>query len=65
MNLTSINGERRLRLYQRFMDPPGEAIPDWTILARYAKRLRQLYLEDKNPLMANRFLDYDWKSEED
>ena len=22
MNLTSINGERRLRLYQRFVDPP-------------------------------------------
>jgi arsenite oxidase large subunit len=27
MNLTSINGERRLRLYPKFMDPPGEAIP--------------------------------------
>lgn len=65
MNLTSINGERRLRLYERFMDPPGEALPDWTIMARFARRLRQLYLDDRNPLMANRFLDYDWRSDED
>jgi arsenite oxidase large subunit len=63
--LTSINGERRLRLYPRFMDPPGEALPDWEILARFARRLRALYLEDRNPLAANRFLDFDWKSEED
>ncbi|NIV76433.1 MAG: molybdopterin-dependent oxidoreductase, partial [Gammaproteobacteria bacterium] len=65
MNLTSINGERRLRLYERFMDPPGEAIPDWEIMARFGRRLRALYLEDRNPQMANRFLDYDWKSDED
>ena len=65
INLTSINGERRLRLYPRFMDPPGEAIADWAILARFAKRLRKLYLDDRNTQMANRFLDYDWKSDED
>jgi len=65
MNLTSINGERRLRLYPKFMDPPGAAIPDWAILARFAQRLRQLYLEENNPLMANRFLDYDWRGDED
>ncbi len=65
MNLTSINGERRLRLYQRFMDPPGEAVADWAIMARFARRLRELYLEDRNPLVANRFLDFDWKRDED
>ena len=65
MNLTSINGERRLRLYEKFMDPPGEAIPDWAIIAGVAKRMRQLYLDDNNPLMANRFLDYDWRTDED
>jgi arsenite oxidase large subunit len=65
MNLTSINGERRLRLYQRFMDPPGEALPDWEILARVARRLRELYTADRNPLAANRFMDFDWKSDED
>jgi len=65
MNLTSINGERRLRLYPRFMDPPGEAIPDWQIMARFARRLRKLYLKDRNPLQANRFLDFDWRGDED
>lgn len=65
MNLTSINGERRLRLYERFMDPPGEAIPDWEIMARFGRRMRALYLADRNPQMANRFLDYDWKRDED
>ncbi len=65
INLTSINGERRLRLYPKFMDPPGESIPDWAILARFARKLHQLYEEDANPLMANRFLDFDWRTEED
>ena len=65
MNLTSINGERRLRLYEKFMDPPGDAVPDWSIMARFARRIRQLYQDDNNPLMANRFLDYDWRTDED
>lgn len=65
VNLTSINGERRLRLYPKFMDPPGEALADWAILARFARKLRALYQADRNPLAANRFLDYEWKSDED
>ena len=65
MNLTSINGERRLRLYQRFMDPPGEAIADWAIMARFAQRLRALYTAERNPRMASRFLDYEWRNDED
>jgi len=60
INLTSINGERRLRLYPKFMDPPGEAIADWAIIARVARRLRALYEADANPEMARRFLDFDW-----
>lgn len=64
-NLTSINGERRLRLYPKFMDPPGEALADWAIMARFARRLRELYQADRNPLAANRFLDFDWKGDED
>ena len=28
MNLTSMNGERRMRLTERYMDPPGNAMPD-------------------------------------
>jgi arsenite oxidase large subunit len=27
MNLTSMNGERRMRLTERYMDPPGQPCP--------------------------------------
>ncbi|MBX9590926.1 MAG: arsenate reductase (azurin) large subunit [Hyphomonadaceae bacterium] len=64
-NLTSINGERRLRLYQRFMDPPGDAKPDWAIMALFAKKLHEFYRAEGNSLLANRFLDFDWASDED
>ncbi len=33
------NGERRLRLYQKFYDAPGDAKPDWWIIAQMAKRM--------------------------
>ena len=36
---TRANGERRIRLYQRFYDPPGAAKPDWWIIAQLAKRM--------------------------
>ncbi|MBL10584.1 MAG: arsenate reductase (azurin) large subunit [Acidiferrobacteraceae bacterium] len=65
MNMTSINGERRLRLYPKFMDPPGESLPDWKIISKYAKKLHELYEADRNPLMSSKFLDYDWKTDED
>ena len=34
-----MQGERRLRLYSKIMDPPGEAKPDWWIIAQVAKRM--------------------------
>lgn len=37
-NFTRCNGERRIRLYQKFYDPPGEAKPDWQIVAILAKK---------------------------
>lgn len=43
------NGERRLRLSDRFMDPPGEAIPDWQVIARVAQAMG--------------FQGYDWPDE--
>ena len=43
------NGERRLRLSERFMDPPGEAKPDWWVIAQVAKKMG--------------FSGYDWKDE--
>ena len=33
------NGERRIRLYSRFYDAPGEAKPDWWIAAQIGKRM--------------------------
>ena len=39
MNLTSMNGERRLRLSEKFMDPPGSAKPDCLIAADIANTL--------------------------
>ena len=42
------NGERRIRLYQKFYDAPGEAKPDWWIIGQLAQRMG--------------FEGYDWKS---
>jgi arsenite oxidase large subunit len=33
------NGERRIRLYSKFYDPPGQALPDWKIIAGFAKAM--------------------------
>lgn len=38
-DLTRANGERRIRLYQKFYDAPGEALPDWKIAAKFAKKM--------------------------
>lgn len=38
-NFMRANGERRLRLYQKFTDAPGEAKPDWWIIAQLAKKM--------------------------
>lgn len=43
------NGERRLRISDRFMDPPGEAKPDWWVIAQVAQKLG--------------FEGYDWQDE--
>lgn len=38
-DLTRANGERRIRLYSKFNDAPGEAKPDWKIAAMFAQRM--------------------------
>ena len=38
-NFARANGERRLRLYSKFYDPPGEAKPDWWIVAKFGKAM--------------------------
>lgn len=65
MNLTSMNGERRLRLSERFMDPPGSAKPDCLIAADIANTLKAMYEKEGNTEMAKRFAGFDWKTEED
>jgi arsenite oxidase large subunit len=41
------NSERRVRLYSKFYDPPGEALPDWKIVSLLAQKMG--------------FEGYDWK----
>ncbi|MEK7444031.1 MAG: arsenate reductase (azurin) large subunit [candidate division NC10 bacterium] len=50
-DFTRCNGERRLRLYSRFYDPPGEAKPDWWIIAGFARKMG--------------FEGFDWKDSND
>ncbi len=45
------NGERRLRLYGRFTDPPGQAKPDWWAIAQFARVMG--------------FEGYDWTTDND
>ena len=46
-NFTRANSERRVRLYGKFCDAPGEALPDWKIAALLAQKMG--------------FTGYDWK----
>lgn len=50
-NFMRANGERRLRLYNKFYDAPGQAKPDWWIIAELAKRMG--------------FEGFDWKNSND
>lgn len=65
MNLTSMNGERRMRLSEKFMDPPGEAMPDCLIAARVANTIKGLYAAEGKTEMVTQFSGFDWKTEED
>ena len=52
-----MNGERRMRLSEKFMDAPGTAKPDCLIAARIANTLKAMYETDGNTEMAKRFVD--------
>ncbi len=45
------NGERRLRLFSGFYDPPGEAKPDWWAISRFGQKMG--------------FEGYDWEEDND
>ncbi|MGQ0567459.1 MAG: arsenate reductase (azurin) large subunit [Gemmobacter sp.] len=64
MNLTSMNGERRLRLTEKYMDGPGQAMPDCLIAARLANHLERVLTEDGRADYAAQFAGYDWQTEE-
>ncbi|MBL8907309.1 MAG: arsenate reductase (azurin) large subunit [Rhizobiales bacterium] len=65
MNLTSMNGERRLRLVEKYMDGPGSAKPDCLIAAAIAQNLERVLREQGRNDYADQFKGYDWKTEED
>ncbi|WP_103174492.1 arsenate reductase (azurin) large subunit [Paracoccus sp. SY] len=65
MNLTSMNGERRLRLVEKYMDAPGSSQPDCIIAARLANHLERVLREDGRADYADQFMGFDWKTEED
>src|SRR5579863_3762649 len=65
MNLTSMNGERRLRLTERYMDPPGQSMPDCLIAARIANHMEAAFRDMGKNDVADKFKGFDWKTEED
>ncbi|MDI4663434.1 arsenate reductase (azurin) large subunit [Xanthobacter autotrophicus] len=65
MNLTSMNGERRMRLTERYMDPPGQAMPDCLIAARIANHMERVLRAAGKAEAADKFKGFDWKTEED
>jgi arsenite oxidase large subunit len=64
-NLTSMNGERRMRLTEKYMDPPGQAMPDSLIAARIANHMERVLREQGKIEVADKFKGFDWKTEED
>lgn len=65
MNLTSMNGERRMRLTERYMDPPGQSMPDCLIAARLANTMERVLTEMGDAAYADQFKGFDWQTEED
>ena len=65
MNLTSMNGERRMRLTERYMDPPGQSMPDCLIAARLANHMERVLRDMGDEAYADQFKGFDWQTEED
>ncbi|MCB1519024.1 MAG: arsenate reductase (azurin) large subunit [Hyphomicrobiaceae bacterium] len=51
VDFSRCNAERRLRLYAKFNDPPGEAKPDWWAIGKFAQKMG--------------FKGFDWKESND
>ena len=64
--LISLNcGDRLLHLDDRFMDPPGDAKPDWEIHGLIGQKLEALYQAEGKADIAKRFSGMDWKTGDD
>ena len=53
-----------MRLTQKYMDPPGQAMPDSLIAARIANHMERI-LRDMGDRICRQFKGFDWKTEED
>ncbi|MGB9873342.1 MAG: arsenate reductase (azurin) large subunit [Hydrogenobacter sp.] len=63
---TYINcNSRLLRIADQFMDPPGEAKPDWWIWGRIATRMKELYEAEGKYEEAKYCAGMDWKTAEE
>ncbi len=65
MNLTSMNGERRLRLSEKYMDRYGNSLPDCLIAAKLAQNMERVLRDMGDDAYADQFKGYDWETEED
>jgi arsenite oxidase large subunit len=54
-----------MRLTERYMDPPGQAMPDCLIAARIANNMERVLREQGKGDYADQFKGFDWKTEED
>jgi arsenite oxidase large subunit len=54
-----------MRLTERYMDPPGQAMPDCLIAARIANHMERILREQGKGQIADQFKGFDWKTEED
>ncbi|GEM84605.1 arsenate reductase (azurin) large subunit [Meiothermus hypogaeus] len=66
-NQTSINcNSRLLRLYEKFMDPPGQAKQDWEICKLMGLKMAELYRAEGKEEEAKRFeFGKNWRTDED
>jgi arsenite oxidase large subunit len=61
-NLTSMNGERRMRLTERYMDPPRPGDAGLFIAARIANHMERVLREQGKNQQADQFKGFDWKT---
>jgi hypothetical protein len=54
-----------MRLTERYMDPPGQSMPDCLIAARLANNMERVLREMGDAAHADKFKGFDWKTEED